>query len=373
MLPAGVRRQLERRSFSAQFASRIHTHPWRETGRLLASRLNLRGLTAHERGVFSVDSVYQTLDRHVARRLAGQPQINAVYSYEDGALNLFLAARRAACECIYDLPIGYWRAAQKLQQEEAELQPDWAPTLSANLDSPEKLDRKDQELLLANRIIVASTFTWKTLALAPHISAPVSIVPYGAPEVGPRRTMSRRGPLKVLFTGILSQRKGVSYLFEAIARLGRDVELTLIGQPAGRCEALERQLKRHRWIRSLPHAEVLQEMGRHDVLVFPSLFEGFGLVILEAMSRGLAVITTPHTAGPDFISDGKDGFIVPIRSSDAIAGKLDTLVHDRDLLQSVGDAARQTAAKHSWQNYRKSLLCAITKPAMTHPSLVANR
>jgi glycosyltransferase involved in cell wall biosynthesis len=47
--------------------------------------------------------------------------------------------------------------------------------------------------------------------------------------------------------------------------------------------------------------EVLREMQRHDVLVFPSLFEGFGLVIVEAMSQGLPVITTSHTAGPDII------------------------------------------------------------------------
>src|SRR5207248_1112615 len=254
VLPASLRRQLERRSFSERFATRIHTYPWRETGRLLAARLNLPRLTAHERGVFSVDSVYQTLDRHVARRLASRPQLNAVYAYEDGALNLFLAAKRAGCKCIYDLPIGYWRAARKIQKEEAELQPQWAATLSGNLDSAEKLDRKDQELRLADQIIVASTFTWKTLSLAPKLAAPIAIVPYGAPEVAPQRRVSRRGPLKVLFTGILSQRKGISYLFDAVERLGGAVELTLLGQPAGRCAALDRQLKRHRWIRSLPHA-----------------------------------------------------------------------------------------------------------------------
>ena len=360
VVPAGLRRQLERRSFSEQFAEKIHTYPWRETGRLLAARLNFRGLTRHERGVFSVDSVYQTMDKHIAARLAKHPEINAVYAYEDGALSMFQEMRRNEGQCIYDLPIGYWRAARKIQQEEAQLQPAWAPTLSANLDSIEKLDRKDQELLLASQIIVASTFTWKTLAHAPNISAPIKIVPYGAPEPAPHRAKTRRGPLKVLFTGILSQRKGVSYLFDAIDKLGTNVELTLIGQPPGPCPALEKALSRHRWIRSLPHAQVLEEMDRHDVFVFPSLFEGFGLVLLEAMSRGMAVITTPHTAGPDLISDGNDGFIVPIRSSEAIVERIELLLRDRALLQDVSDAARKTAGGHSWRGYRAGLLHAVT-------------
>jgi len=66
-------------------------------------------------------------------------------------------------------------------------------------------------------------------------------------------------------------------------------------------------------------------MAAHDVFVFPSLFEGFGLVLLEAMAMGLPVITTPHTAGPDLIREGMEGFIVPIRHSTAIAERLEQL------------------------------------------------
>ena len=70
--------------------------------------------------------------------------------------------------------------------------------------------------------------------------------------------------------------------------------------------------------------------GGHDVFVFPSLFEGFGLVLLEAMAMGLPMITTAHTAGPDLLEDGKEGFIVPIRSAEAIAEKLTWLSAHRE-------------------------------------------
>ena len=97
-------------------------------------------------------------------------------------------------------------------------------------------------------------------------------------------------------------------------------------------------------------------MSGQDVLVFPSLFEGFGLVILEAMAQGMPVITTSHTAGPDLIEEGVDGFIVPIRSADAIAEKLCLLARDPDRLSAMQQAARRKAQSHSWESYRQRLV-----------------
>jgi glycosyltransferase involved in cell wall biosynthesis len=100
---------------------------------------------------------------------------------------------------------------------------------------------------------------------------------------------------------------------------------------------------------------MLGEMRRHDVLVLPSLFEGFGLVILEAMAQGLVVIATPHTAAPDLIEDGTDGFIVPIRSPEAIAEKMEMLLGARERLHEMKLAARRKAEKQRWEVYRRAL------------------
>src|SRR5690606_15413134 len=101
-------------------------------------------------------------------------------------------------------------------------------------------------------------------------------------------------------------RKGLAYLFRACRQLGAAVELTVIGtKPTVPCAVLDRELASYRWVASCPHAEVLREMRAHDVFVFPSLFEGFGLVLLEALAMGLPVITTAHTAGPDLITEGE--------------------------------------------------------------------
>jgi starch synthase len=74
------------------------------------------------------------------------------------------------------------------------------------------------------------------------------------------------------------------------------------------------------------------------------------------MAQGLPVITTAHTAGPDLISEGVDGFIVPIRSAEAIADKLDQLAGDARLRQEMKLAARRKADLLRWENYRHSIV-----------------
>jgi glycosyltransferase involved in cell wall biosynthesis len=167
--------------------------------------------------------------------------------------------------------------------------------------------------------------------------------------------------LRVIFIGSLSQRKGLSYLLDAVQQLGSAVELTLIGRRVGDCRPLDAALKIHRWIPSLSHAEVLRELQQHDVMAFPSLFEGFGLVVLEAMACGVPVIATPNGAAPDIIHQGEDGFIIPIRDSQALAEKLELLSKDRDRLASMSQAAQRTATLHSWQVYRDLLIATVRK------------
>jgi alpha-maltose-1-phosphate synthase len=361
LLPGSVTRELQRRTFSNIGRGRMRCHPWVELGRLTARQLNLSHLTRDQAGKFSIDAVYRSLDLKVAGRLYGAPEIRGLYAYEDGALTSFRAARQRGIKTIYELPIGYWKCCRALMEEEVFLKPEWAETVQGTNDSNEKLQRKEEELSLATDIIVASGFARGTLRTAGPLNARISVLPYGAPASRISRTESTRRDrkLRVLFVGALSQRKGLSYLVQAVERLGPELELTLIGRRVSECRPLDAALRAHRWIPSISHGALLEEMSRHDVMVFPSLFEGFGLVILEAMSQGVPVIATPNTAAPDFISNGEDGFIVPIRDADAIAEKLEMLLLDRNLLAAMSNAAIRKAAQHSWEQYRCRLVAAV--------------
>ena len=357
LLPQSLRELLQRRSFPDSVRARTHTVPFREMMRLFGGAIGFS--SRHETGVLSIDAVSRELDRKVAERLGEiePPQVvKLIYAYEDAALESLCVAAQRGIARIYDLPIGYWRVGQRIFAEEREREPEWAPTLTGARDSAEKLARKDEELQHAQRVIVASTFTKETLAEAP-CPAKIDIVPYGAPPPISREIRKSSGPLKVLFVGSLGQRKGLSYLFKAIEMMKESVALTLLGRKAAsNCRPLEAAVRKYRWLPSLPHAGVLREMQNHDVLVFPSLFEGFGLVILEAMAQGTPVITTAHTCGPDIIEGGSDGFIVPIRSAEAIADKLELLVRDRDRLETMKQAAQRKAEACRWEIYRRRLV-----------------
>ncbi len=314
--------------------------------------------------MFSIDAVYRSMDLHVADQVRNGDLKNAaaVYAYEDGAASSFQASKIKGLKCLYDLPIGYWRSARKFLAMEREHRPEWASTLTGFLDSDTKLARKDEELRLADHIFVASSFTAETLKEYPGKLAPVSIIPYGFPDINPGKTynMDQNTPLKLLFIGGLSQRKGIANIFEAVQGFGRHVELTVVGhKTANDCPALDAALSKHTWIPSLPHSGILKLMREQDILIFPSLFEGFGLVITEAMSQGTPVITTDRTAGPDLIEHGRNGWLIEAGSTKAIQELLEKLIPDRKQVETVGKAALETAGKRPWDRYGMELSDAI--------------
>lgn len=358
-------KDLKRRRLDKQWQPFTRSNPFYEFGRLLTSKLGIGFLLKHENGFFCIDKVYHKQDQWVASNLdkLKKEGLSGVYAYEDGALNTFIKAKQLGIQCIYDLPIGYWKSARSLMENEFECNPEWADTLTSFNDSQYKLDRKDQELALADIIFVASSFTKKTLEHYSGYLAEIKVIPYGFPEIKQKKeyqSLANR-KLKVLFVGGLSQRKGISYLFDAVDGLQDKVELTVVGhKSATNCYVLNEALKKHQWIPSLPHDQVLECMREHDVFVFPSLFEGFGLVITEAMSQGLPVITTDRTAGPDLIIDGEDGWIVPAGSSMAIKEILLKILENQNLLEQVGLAAQEKAQTRPWSVYGQEIVNALS-------------
>jgi glycosyltransferase involved in cell wall biosynthesis len=360
LVPASLRTMLARRARVQLPADLVRTRPARELMRSLMIRAGKKRWIARETNPFSIDGVYRDLDRFVARELRRYPDVRAVYAYEDGALHQFREARKLGMHCIYDLPIGYWRANRRISTEEAELQPGWKGTLNALSDSDAKCALKDQELELADTVVVPSAFVKSTLEMYPG-KKKVVVNPFGVPAnvSAPRELTDPTKPLRVLYVGSLTQRKGISYLFEAVEKAGKAVTLTVIGRKVGQSDLLDTSCAKYRWIASVPHAEILSEMRQHDVFVFPSLFEGLALVTGEAISQGLPVITTPNSGGTDILRDGVDGFIVPIRAPEAITERLLQFHADRALLKQMSDSARERAGQLTWQGYQDRLVSAV--------------
>ena len=344
----------------------VKCYPYKEIARRLCDKLHIRSLTAHEVGTFSSWKVCRYIDDKAAAYLRkhAAEDVSAVYCYEDVALATFREAKQQKKLCLYDLPIGYWRYMHSLFEEEKKLHPEWEPTLGGLDDSEGKLKMKDEELRLADRIYVASTFTKKSLEHYPGKLAPIEVIPYGFPAARTDRRyddISRR-KIRLLYVGGLSQRKGIGYMFEALEGLSDTFELTVIGggNIAG-CPALASSLKKWNYMAPRPHGEVLDIMSRSDILIFASLFEGFGLVVTEAMSQGTPVITTDRTCGPDIITDGRDGWIIEAGSAGAIRDKLLYLSGHRDEITAAGKHCIETAAKRPWSVYERELAASVAR------------
>jgi len=360
-----LERQIGQRVFLETPRDRIVQHPAREVVRLAAQRLGLDRLTAHEVGWASVDGVYSDFDRRVAHSLRlKRDDVRAVYAYEDGASKTFEAAHRNGTACIYDLPIAHWRTLRRLLNEEADRKPEWTDTMSGLRDSPEKLARKDAEIEQADKILVASSFTRDSVT--DHFGTDLDIItiPYGCPAPIVLRPAERTHgePIRLFYAGHLSQRKGLADLIDALGRLDVPYHITVAGaMPAHAPAALTDFLDGPEctYLGKVPHATLLEEMSRANVFVFPSIVEGFGMVLTEAMACGLPIIATPHTAAPDLITDGREGFIVPIRDPDAIADRITLLAEDEDLRQAMAGAALDLAARSPWTRYEEAVAAVI--------------
>jgi glycosyltransferase involved in cell wall biosynthesis len=357
--------EIGRRSYDPALAPLTKMWPWLEIGRLLAIRMGIKSLIQHETGPFSVDASYQGQDKRTSLliKTSNQVDLRGIYAYEDGALNSFSEAKRQGLLCFYDLPIGYWKAAQRLLEPEIKRWPEWVSTLTGFSDSKDKLSDKNAELEMADCIFVASTFTANTLKDYPGKLPEIKIIPYGFPEVGPAREYTfhkEQRKLKLLFVGGLSQRKGIADLFAVVDELRDKVELTVVGNKSvNDCPALDAALAKNHFIPGLPHAEVLELMRGYDVFVFPSLFEGFGLVITEAMSQGTPVLTTERTAGPDLIEHGKNGWLVKAGSTKNLKDAIVHLLDHPEEIAEAGRLARETAKARPWALYGKELSEAV--------------
>ncbi len=359
----GLRASWPRRGYELP-NDKIVARPTREIVRLLAGTVGLRALIAHERGWASVDQVWRRLDEQSARYLRAHRrdlEVDAVYAYEDCALDLFKAADELGVRRIYDLPIAYWETAQRLLREEAERYPEWEPTLGGTRDSEEKLARKTRELELAELVICPSNFVFDSLPAEARAAKPCVVAPFGSPTYATHEThKSFAAPLRVLFAGALTQRKGLADLFAAMKLVNsRDIELVVMGSLLQPLSWYRAQFSPFTYEAPRPHAEVLRLMQSCDVLVLPSIVEGRALVQQEAMACGLPLIATKNAGADDLIVEDETGFLVPIRSPEAIAEKISWCAANRATVSGMGIAAQDRAAKLTWRGYGEKVLAAI--------------
>ena len=159
----------------------------------------------------------------------------------------------------------------------------------------------------------------------------------------------------ILYLGALTIQKGMIYLFEALQNLQihpNKFEVHFIGTVAEELKSIVEKYKKPNWIffGQIQYSDLTNYITKTDVAIQPSLQEGLSMVIPQILSCGIPVIATTNTGGGDIITDGKNGYIIPIRDSDSIKEKLENLFYNNDLLNEM--KANATNLKDlSWDEY----------------------
>jgi glycosyltransferase involved in cell wall biosynthesis len=352
--------ELQRRGISALPENMVETRPFWELARTAADKL---GMDRQQ-----VDKIWERLSfdytRAAGRRL--RKGGDAIYAYEFTALEAFAAATRVGAAKILDFPSLNSRQFQELQREQKAAYPELADQNDAYFETvfERRQARRDAEMNAADIIITNSSVTrashiaWGAdpdHTFAVNCGAPVPLA-----QVPPKAAGSR--PLRVIWAGTFSIRKGAHLLVEAWRTLGAGPDAVL--DVYGSVTVPERIWKPAPAGMTF-HGSVVRDtlfaaFDAADVLMFPTLSDGFGMVVTEAFSRGLPVITTDQAGASDLVRNGENGLVIPAGDPVAIAQSLRWCLDNRDQLAPMAQAALETARGWQWSDYRARLYETIT-------------
>jgi glycosyltransferase involved in cell wall biosynthesis len=289
-------------------------------------------------------------DRYVAARLRSR-RIDSLIAASGSGFYAGRQAQRNGAIYICD------RGSSHMRYQIRVMQPEYAKwSISAEAERAAAIRNEEREYEQADLIMVPSEFAYR------------SFVEMGVPKEKLRKAVlaadvSQFFPVSepeenafcVLFVGQVSFRKGIPYLLEAFSRLNHPRKrLRLIGSVDPRIREYLRTapLDRVEFEGNQPRELVRKAMSEAHVTVLPSVEDGFGMVLAEAMACGSPVISTVNTGGPDLYRDGREGFIVPICDADALHGALTRLAEDASLRHAMAQASIEKM-KHlgGWRQY----------------------
>ncbi len=378
-LPAGARSLLRARFHSELPPQQVRTLGATALASFAADKFSATPFAWRARATRATDA---RLGREAG--LLARAHGSAVLSYSYYAHGAFAAAGSGARLLFQMHP--HPESMRHILRAELARHPECAASLQSEWElglSEAEFERLAEEPTLADFAFAASSFTRQTLI--DHGFAPdrVFVVPYGVdldrfrPAPANIGTLDR--PLRILFTGTVSQRKGIKYLLEAVRALGtRQIELRIRGRAVDDLAIVRRLVPTADVRLSVSNAEMLDAYQTSDLFVFPSVAEGFGHVLIEAMASGLPVLSTTRTAAADLVTEGRDGFVVAPSRTDVIAERLEWALTHRAALAEMKAEARRKAETFTWDRFRAGVVSAVSqslgahrRPASTYTDRVA--
>jgi len=292
-------------------------------------------------------------DRIVARRIEKlAEQIDVIHTWPLGALETLKTAARLGIPTLLERPNANTGFAMEVVQKECDRLGIVLPPDHEHAYNAEKLHREEEEYRLATKLLCPSEFVVKTFLdkgfakehLARHIYGYDEKAYYPASD----RRESKRG-LTMLFVGVCAVRKGVHYALEAWLKspASKNGTFLIAGDFLPAYQEKLASLLSHPSVKVLGHRNDVPElMRKSDILVLPSIEEGFGLVITEAMGSGCVPLASE--ACTEICSHMKTGLIHKVGDVEALAQHISMLHEDRMLLERLRATSLQSCSDITW-------------------------
>ncbi|MGA7887321.1 MAG: glycosyltransferase family 4 protein [Acidobacteriaceae bacterium] len=325
---------------------KVSTFPWIHTPHLLlASRGLVPAALNRELNWFGA----LCFDAWVTKTL---PRCDAFISASAAGVSAGQKAQRMGAKYFCDRGSSHIRYQDRILREEFDL---WGVEHGFIVD-PRFIAREETAYEKADAITVPSEFARRSFLEMGVPAEKLHRIPYGVRLDRFRRTSEPpAGRFEVLFVGAGTLQKGVPWLLQAFARVRHPHKrLRVVGGMKPELLQLLPRLPRENveFLGRLPQSQLPDIMSSSHVMVMPSVQEGLALVQGQAMACGCPLISTLHTGGEDLFTNGVEGFLVPIRSPEAIAEKLQQLADDPALQQRMSEAAlRRVRQIGGWKEY----------------------
>ena len=295
-------------------------------------------------------------DKQVSRRI--EP-CDLFVGWSGSALNSLKKAKAQGAVTVLERGSSHIEYQRDILNEEyAQLGIAW-PGLNSRI-----VERELEEYAQADYISLPSSFARQTFLEKGIPEARLIQAPYGVDTQLFRPSPKKDKLFRVIYAGSITVRKGLHYLLEAVSSLKlKNFELWLMGSV---WEDTKPFLKKYngcfRYLGHIRQERLFEYYSQGTVFVLPSLQEGLALVILEAMACGLPVICTANTGAADIVREGLEGFIIPIRDTEALKEKILYLYENPDLCQEMGrQALKRVTENFSWDNYADNIVEAYQK------------
>lgn len=280
------------------------------------------------------------------------------HGFSGSTAQSFQAAKKQGQTTVLDQHIMH---LAELQEMKAREYAKWGVSLpSKSFFYAQDIKRNTTELELADYIFVGLNFVKESLTKRGVPESKITVIPYGVDVSGRFRPVTRpfRKSFTILYVGVLSWIKGLPYLLDAFSKLRLpDAELVVVGrEEPGWGNYFREQFAKIpnvRWIQGVPQQQLVRLYEQADILVFPSLVGGIGLVVYEAMATGLPVLTSD---GDVVIRNNVDGTVANPRNVDEFQKAILDLYTDRELRLTLGSKAVERAQEFSWQTYRRRII-----------------